>query len=405
MAKLKPFKNAIAQIKSSIRKNKTRKANKVRNVPSKEEEGKAQQVVLHQEQEESRSTDEESPLLPLETSNVKGGGGGGGGDDDEGNSDKSMAEPPMLVEIRQQYPVQLSLLVSVTWCASILFGLFAAVHYVYPAIVKNRWECWNTTDPGLYRFGCVLPNHLMVTHMIGGIYMMFAGPVQLIRSIRKRYIQLHRWVGRFYIVAALVASGFALSFCITYSNGRDDPNENVANVILGTSVFVSAIQSYRYVKEGDINQHKIWSYRLYACVLGAVLYRLYQTVNGGLVIFTPLTLKKRVNDVFLYIMVLPNLVVVELIWRKKFHPKEHLTLLTSCAIFIGTAASLIFSLFWFPAMIGSRFTGASSFVRDEGDYSHARLCDTISAVKAIGILIVLMGSALIYLNKRLVGST
>jgi hypothetical protein len=71
---------------------------------------------------------------------------------------------------------------------SALFALFTAVHYIYPAIFLGHWDTWEITDPGLYRHGCTLPNILMVSHMIGGVYLMAAGPINPADPIHSKTI-------------------------------------------------------------------------------------------------------------------------------------------------------------------------------------------------------------------------
>mmetsp|Transcript_27841 Transcript_27841/g.34380 ORF Transcript_27841/g.34380 Transcript_27841/m.34380 type:complete len:248 (-) Transcript_27841:359-1102(-) len=200
---------------------------------------------------------------------------------------------------QQQERVQQTLqqkLVVVVWIASFLFAISTLVHYIYPALVQNKWDVWDATDPGLYRRDCSnIPNYIMLLHMIGGTYMMFVGPIQLIPSIRRNHLKLHKWMGRMYIIGAFMASIFATTFCLVYSNGRRNVHENVGNSILGGSKFVCAFESIRYIKLKDIESHKIWSYRLYATALGALLYRLYVTIYWGLVIDTPLPFSPIVN--------------------------------------------------------------------------------------------------------------
>lgn len=320
------------------------------------------------------------------------------GDVDVGGSSCSS---PSIQTTTTEEQKQTRYLIIATWIASVLFGLYAAVHYIWPAIVNDNWEVWDSTDPGLYRRGCTMPNILMVIHLTGGVYLMFAGPIQLIPSIRNRNINLHRWVGRFYILAAVTASAFALSFCLTYSNGRDNPHENAGNVILGISAFTCAIQSYRYIKKNNIEEHKIWSYRLYAVVLGALLYRLYVAIYWGLVLYTPLPFSTALNNSIFYLMALPNLAIVELIRNKKLYPIQNLNLMKICTVFITVASALIFFFNWLPAMIGMDTADESSMLvgTAEGDINHSKLCNLVSSVRAICILVILVGSSIVYLVK------
>ena len=282
-------------------------------------------------------------------------------------------------------------LVIVVWTASFLFAISTLVHYIYPALVQNKWDGWDATDPGLYRRNCSnIPNYIMLLHMIGGTYMMCVGPIQLIPSIRRNHLELHKWMGRMYIIGAFMASIFATTFCLVYSNGRRNVHENMGNCILGCSTFVCAIQSFRYIKLKDIESHKIWSYRLYATVLGALLYRLYVTIYWGLVIYTPLPFSPILNNFIFYIMVIPNIVVVQLIRRKSFIPNKNEVVLKGSMIFIGTSASLIFLFNWLPAMLGFHSTDEATVLGAyQSDVNDSSLfCSREAIAKVVGILLI-----------------
>jgi len=312
---------------------------------------------------------------------------------EEGTESSSLSSPQQTKE-----HVQTRILVIATWAASILFGFSTAVHYIWPVIVRDNWEVWNDTDPGLYRRGCKLPNIVMVTHLTGGVYLMFAGPIQLIPSIRTEHINLHRWIGRFYIIAAVTASAFAVSFCVTYGNGRGNPHETAGNFIMGISAFICAVQSYRKVKMGSIEEHKIWSYRLYAVILGALLYRLYVAIYYGLVLFTPLPFSAILNNSIFYLMALPNLAIVELIRLEKLRPTHNLTILRVCSFFVIVAGTLILLFNWIPSMLGFKTSAASAFLGNGGDDAdHSTMCGSVSSVQATIILFFLFGSSLAFL--------
>ncbi|GFH49044.1 hypothetical protein CTEN210_05520 [Chaetoceros tenuissimus] len=315
---------------------------------------------------------------------------------------------------QQQEEVQQTLqqrLIIVVWTASFLFAISTLVHYIYPALVRNKWDGWDATDPGLYRRDCSnIPNYIMLLHMIGGTYMMFVGPIQLIPSIRRNHLELHKWMGTMYIIGAFMASIFATTFCSVYSNGRRNVHENVGNCILGGSTFVCAFQSFRYIKLKDIESHKIWSYRLYATVLGALLYRLYVTIYWGFVLYTPLPFSPMINNFIFYIMVIPNILVVELIRRKRFIPNQNEFVLKGSMIFVGTSASLIFLFNWLPAMLGFHSTDEATVLGEyHSDANDSSLfCSREAIAKVIGILFIffwLLGRMLSSLFKMRQGQS
>ena len=329
-----------------------------------------------------------------------------GADERHEHADKKLQtivqDEGQALQDQQQERVQQTIqqkLVVVVWIASFLFAIS-----IYPALVQNKWDVWDATDPGLYRRDCSnIPNYIMLLHMIGGTYMMFVGPIQLIPSIRRNHLKLHKRMGRIYIIGAFMASIFATTFCLVYSNGRRNVHENIGNCILGGSTFVCAFESIRYIKLKDIESHKIWSYRLYATVLGALLYRLYVTIYWGFVIYTPLPFSPIINNFIFYIMVIPNIIVVELIRRKRFIPNKFV--LKGSVIFVGTSASLIFLFGWLPAMLGFHSTDEAAVLGkyDSGVNDTSLFCSREAIGKVVAILLIffwLLGRMLPSLFKK-----
>ena len=217
------------------------------------------------------------------------------------------------------------------WISSALFGSFALLHYIRGYISLTCTDtiddgtktctqsAWDRTDPNLYRPSHRLANRVMVTHLVGGVFLMTAGPFQLLKCIRQRWMWLHRWVGRIYIFAAVLASSCAVIWTLVWRTSRCNIHEDIGNVIFGLAVFVSAVQTFRYIAfEGtrNVEWHKLWAWRLYACVLGAPLYRLYNTIYGALVLYTPLEGSIFIENAIFYTPVIPGLIVVQILWQR-----------------------------------------------------------------------------------------
>jgi len=222
----------------------------------------------------------------------------------------------------------LSWLVVGTWISGILFGVFALFHYLRAVIScsledkTNIGTCvqsaWDRSDPNLYRPTYPAANRVMIAHLIGGVFLMFAGPIQFLASIRRHYMNYHRWIGRVYLVAAVVASGGGTLWTLIWRTSRCNVHEDVGNFILGSTVFVSAVQTYWHVRiTKRIDLHQLWAWRLYACILGAPLYRLYGAIYGAFILYTPWQGSLFLEDLIFYIIVIPNLFVVQIIWTRK----------------------------------------------------------------------------------------
>lgn len=269
------------------------------------------------------------------------------------------------------YSLSLRLLTIALWIAAGLFGFFTATHYIKKASIfsidhTQQKQAWDMTDPDLYRPDVPAANRFMLLHFLAGVVLMAAGPIQLIPYIRRRHLNIHRTVGRLYLGAAIMASVCATLFVIMFGTSRGNKFEDWGNILFGSLVLTCACQSYLHVKiTGKIQFHKLWSWRLFALVIGALLYRLYVTVYFALVLYTPWNGSVVVYNSLYFLFYLPNLAVVELLWqRQQTKGVLEATLLLFCVVFVVVTSSVIFLLSWLPAIQG-RATAQGQVLQDE----------------------------------------
>lgn len=118
------------------------------------------------------------------------------------------------------------------WISSILFAIFTGAHYIRHSLI-GQIDKWNDTYPGLYRPQNIAANRLMILHFLAGIVLMTVGPVQLIPSFRRQFLDSHRLIGRIYIMEAMTASVCATLFVVIYGTSRGDRFEDAGNVLFG----------------------------------------------------------------------------------------------------------------------------------------------------------------------------
>jgi hypothetical protein len=268
------------------------------------------------------------------------------------------------------HAVTIRILTVVIWATSILFATFTAIHYVRNAF-RGHWKAWDSTDAGLYREITPPANSLMVIHFLAGIYLMLVGPIQLVKPFRQRFGHIHRIMGRIYITTALVASTCATLFVLIYGTPRHNRHEDVNNVLFGISVFVCAIQSIRHAAlTKNIECHKRWSWRLYALILGVLLYRLYKTVYNSVVLtVTRDATESHPNqqhwsyNVLFYLLFFPNLIMVEYLWYRRMDANKSafdVTLVIVTIVFVSVAGFHIAIKSWIPAIL-QRSSTASEY--------------------------------------------
>jgi uncharacterized membrane protein len=115
----------------------------------------------------------------------------------------------------------------------------------------------------------ILPLRL---HVAGGIGALLAGPWQFSAKLRARALNLHRWLGRFYLLEVALGSLAGLAVSIVSLEGLPT---HFGFGILAVLWFFTGLQAYRMVRRGDIEAHRRWMIRNFALTLAAVTLRIY----------------------------------------------------------------------------------------------------------------------------------
>ena len=108
-----------------------------------------------------------------------------------------------------------------------------------------------------YRLQVIADRGLLIPHTLAGIFALLIGPINFSSRIRQRYLQLHRVLGRIYVVSVFVgaATGIALAFGRPGFPGTC--GQATAWVVCTTAAFITA-------RNRQIVQHRQWMARSYA---------------------------------------------------------------------------------------------------------------------------------------------
>lgn len=140
-------------------------------------------------------------------------------------------------------------------------------------------------------------------HLAGGLTALGSGAWQFNRRLRHQHLDLHRWIGRTYVVAVLTASAGALWMAPASEEGF------VTHVGFGLLTLLwlgSTVQAYRSIRRGDQVRHRLWMVRSYALTFAAVTLRLILPLE--------LALGLSYHDAYqavAWLCWIPNLVVAE----------------------------------------------------------------------------------------------
>jgi uncharacterized membrane protein len=101
---------------------------------------------------------------------------------------------------------------------------------------------------------------------------LLAGPWQFSEKLRARALNLHRWLGRFYLAEVALGSiaGFAMA-----TVSQEGIATHLGFGALAVLWFFSGLQAYRMVRRRNIPAHRDWMIRNFALSLAAVTLRIY----------------------------------------------------------------------------------------------------------------------------------
>jgi uncharacterized membrane protein len=253
-------------------------------------------------------------------------------------------------------------LVSSAWVSTALFGLYILAFYA-AAAVDGDLSRWNEGLPRLYETHTPVATGGIGLHFAAGGLILALGCIQFIAPLRARYPQVHRWIGRVYVLAALCAGIGGLTFILA-KGAIGGAVMDVGFGLYGALTVLAAVQAYRYARVRDIAQHRAWAMRLFALAIGSWLYRMdygfwFMLADGAGHQKDFRGAFDMIMDFFFYI---PNLIVVELLLRTQYAGARRAVRLSLAATFLCATVFLAVGTYfftrhyWGPAIL-ERFQG------------------------------------------------
>jgi hypothetical protein len=163
-------------------------------------------------------------------------------------------------------------LTATCWISAGLFGLYILAFYA-AALVDGNIAKWNDSLPRLYESDTPAATAGIGVHFAAGGIILALGCIQFVGSIRARYAAVHRWIGRVYVTAALLAGIGGLTFIVTKGT-IGGTTMDVGFGIYGVLTAAAAIETYRHARARRLDTHRAWAMRLFALAIGSWLYRM-----------------------------------------------------------------------------------------------------------------------------------
>lgn len=168
-----------------------------------------------------------------------------------------LTQPPQLAAAIAERRSRLA--ISLWW--------FMLLSCIGVAVYATRYFLMPPNDDHFSRY--LLPLRL---HIAGGMGALLAGPWQFSEKLRTRALNLHRWLGRFYLLE--VALGSVAGFVMATVSEQGLPT-HLGFGMLALLWFFTGLEAYRTVRRGNPVAHRQWMIRNFALTLAAVTLRNY----------------------------------------------------------------------------------------------------------------------------------
>lgn len=203
------------------------------------------------------------------------------------------------------------------------------------ATVSGHFEDWERNNE-LYRgyvSGDTVGNLAFAAHVMLAAVIAAGGTLQLIPQIRAHAIAVHRWNGRAFMFAGVVAalSGLYMNW-VRQANGG--PVNSIGVSLNAVLILPCVAMAWRAVRAGDIDRHRRWALRAFMVVNGVLFKRLlgfgWSKLTGGADI-------PGLDYVFEFGSYLIPLAVLELYLRAQASRARNAQLATALVLLVVTA--------------------------------------------------------------------
>ena len=149
-------------------------------------------------------------------------------------------------------------------------------------------------------------------HVFTSMFALLAGFTQFFPIVLRRMPQIHRWVGRAYVINVCFITGPASLVMAFYANGGW--SSRLAFILLALSWMLTSALGWRTALQRDWTRHREWMLRSYALTLSAITLRVWKYSLVFLFEPRPMDLYRIVA----WLGFVPNLLLVEwLIYRQR----------------------------------------------------------------------------------------
>ena len=108
-----------------------------------------------------------------------------------------------------------------------------------------------------YRLQVIADRHLLIPHTLAGIFALLIGPINFSSRIRQRHPQVHRVLGRIYVISVFVGAFTGIALAAGRPGLPGTSMQAAAWIVCTTAALITA-------RNRQIIQHRHWMARSYA---------------------------------------------------------------------------------------------------------------------------------------------
>jgi uncharacterized membrane protein len=109
-------------------------------------------------------------------------------------------------------------------------------------------------------------------HIFASAVAICLGPFQFLASIRRRFVRLHRWMGRVYLGIGVLVGGLAGLYMATFAFGGVVSKLGFA--MLAMLWLYTGLRAFLAIRRGEVTEHRRWMVRNFSLTLAAVTLRI-----------------------------------------------------------------------------------------------------------------------------------
>lgn len=241
-------------------------------------------------------------------------------------------------------------LVAVVWTSAAIFGLYI-ISFFGGAAADGALSVWNRALPHLYDAGMPVATIGIGLHFVTGAILLVLGPLQLFGAVRNTVPALHRWIGRIYAGAALIAGLGGVVF-IALKGTIGGPIMSLGFGLYGILTVLAAAETVRHAMRRRFEAHRAWAIRLFALAIGSWLYRM--DYGFWLLIMHGIGHTRSFDGPFdvamAFLFYVPNLLVAEIFIRAKGRRTRPALQVMAALTLAASTAFLLLGTYYFTKL-------------------------------------------------------